>query len=107
MYVCAPHVPGTDEGQKRALYLLELEFQTVVSYHDSVGNRTWVLCKSSKLSQPLSHLSSPDRSSFSDQGKLKLMCGGKAKTLPPGTSTQRASKFTVFNKEENGYYFFY
>lgn len=87
-----PHVPGAGEGQKRALYLLELEFQTVVSYHDGVGNRTSVLCKSNKLSQLLSHLSS-------------LMCDGKEETLPPATSTQTVGKGTVFDKEKNGFLF--
>ena len=44
--------------QKRALDPLELKTQMVVSHHVGAGDQTQVLCKSSKDSYSLSHLSS-------------------------------------------------
>lgn len=42
----------------RALDLQKLELQIVMSHHIAAGNGAWVLCKSSKYSKSLSHLSS-------------------------------------------------
>lgn len=39
--------------------LLELQLQKAVSCCGETGNHTWVLCKRSKTSQPLSGLASP------------------------------------------------
>lgn len=36
----------------------ELESQVVVSHHVNVRNQTYIFCKISKFSKPLSHLSS-------------------------------------------------
>jgi hypothetical protein len=46
-------------SQKRALNPLKLELQTVVSLYLGTRNGTQVLCKNSKCSQTLSHLSTP------------------------------------------------
>lgn len=45
-------------GQKKASDTLELELQIVMSCYVGAVNQTWVLCKSSKGSYPLSHLAS-------------------------------------------------
>jgi hypothetical protein len=37
MYIDIPCVPGAQGGQKKALDLLGLEFQTVVSHHVDAG----------------------------------------------------------------------
>lgn len=49
---------GTQRGQKRVSYSLELELQAIVSFLMGAGNQIWVLCKSSK------HLSRPTRKPF-------------------------------------------
>lgn len=41
--LCTICVPGTHEGQRRALDPLELELQTAVSFHAAAGNWTQVL----------------------------------------------------------------
>ena len=51
--MCMSGVRGV---QKRESDPLGLEFQTVVRHYVSAGNRTWVLYKSSKHSEPLNHL---------------------------------------------------
>lgn len=43
-------VPGTHEGQKRVLGLLELELQMEVNHPVSAENLTWDFCKSSQAS---------------------------------------------------------
>jgi hypothetical protein len=45
------------QGQKRSLNPLQLKLQVSVSHVDA-GNQILVLCKSSRCSKPLSHLSS-------------------------------------------------
>jgi hypothetical protein len=57
------HVPciySAHGDQKRELDPLELEIQTIVSYHVGAGNQIQVLSKNSQCSKLLSHLSSPD-----------------------------------------------
>lgn len=44
-------------GQKSAPYPLKLELQMIVNSHVSDGTQTQVVCKSSKCSQLLEHLS--------------------------------------------------
>jgi hypothetical protein len=44
--------------QEACINFLGLELQTVVSCHIGAGNSPWVLCKNSKCSYRLSHLSS-------------------------------------------------
>lgn len=64
MYVCCLRVCvfllciWCHRGQKMVLGPLEVNFEVVVSHFVGAGNRTGVLCKSSKCSE-LSHLSTP------------------------------------------------
>lgn len=57
MYVSVPCVCNACGDQNRALYILKLRLKVVVSCNVGAGNQTQVLCKSSKWSSPLSHLS--------------------------------------------------
>lgn len=55
--------------QERGISPLELELEKVVSCPVGAGNQTSVLCKSSKDSQLLSHLSGPN---FNRYFKIKI-----------------------------------
>ena len=48
--MCTMGGPGAHRSQGKALALLELEFETVVSCHVDVGNQTQVPYKSSQCS---------------------------------------------------------
>lgn len=58
--VCA----GTHGGQTRVSRLWELEFQVAVRGHVAAGNQTQVLCGSSKCSELLGQLFSPQAKKF-------------------------------------------
>lgn len=57
--LCTTSMPGAHCGQKRALPFLELELHRVVSSHMGVGNQIWVLWKSNKYLELLSHFFIP------------------------------------------------
>ena len=59
MYICVPYICVIAFGGQKRVGPLELELQMVVSYHVGAENQTWVFCKSSKCSQPLSSPQSP------------------------------------------------
>lgn len=65
---------GSGRGQQRTFDSLELEL------HVGAGNRTWVLCRSSKCSEPLSHLHRSHIHILNDILTL-LVLGLKSKTL--------------------------
>lgn len=48
IYLCTMCMPFVYGGQKKALDILELEFQLVVSHYMSAGNEIWDLRKSSQ-----------------------------------------------------------
>lgn len=50
-------VSGALRGHKRTMDHVEMELKAVVSFHVGVGIQTQVFCKSSRLSEPLKHLS--------------------------------------------------
>ena len=54
IYICAQHACSV--GQKRVLDPLELELQTVVSYHVGAGNRNRDLCSQSPAPHKLQPL---------------------------------------------------
>jgi hypothetical protein len=56
--MCIKWVLGAHGSQKRALDSQKLELQIVVNQNLGVEDRAQLLCKSSKCSSPLSHLSS-------------------------------------------------
>lgn len=65
MCICVLHrMFGPSGCQKN---VLELELETVVTYHVSGGNETKVLCKSRRNTQLLRHLSSPKMIGFEDE----------------------------------------
>lgn len=43
--VCTMGMSDAHGGEQRALALLELDLQMVVSCHVGAGNRTWILCE--------------------------------------------------------------
>jgi hypothetical protein len=61
VYVCTMPMLGACGDQKRAWDPWELELWMVVKHHLGARNPTWVLCKSSKCSHLLTHLSSPQK----------------------------------------------
>lgn len=67
-------------GQKRALGSPELELQMIVSRHVGAGSGTWILCKSSHFSEPLSHLSSASTPDPGTQHKLHPLHSVKGNT---------------------------
>lgn len=58
MYVHLSH-DWCSWGLEESIHPLELELQVEVSHHVWAGTQTWILCKSTKYSQVLSHLCSP------------------------------------------------
>lgn len=59
VYLYTVCTPGAQEGKKRMSDTLELQLQTVVSYHVGVKDKVWVPCKSSYCFQLVTHLSTP------------------------------------------------
>lgn len=53
VYMHTRCMPGACRGQRRVLDPLELQLQTAVRPHVSVGNWAWAFCKSSKSSSYL------------------------------------------------------
>lgn len=58
LYVCV-YVPGTWKRQKTVLNFLKLKFKLVVIWQVGFGNWTWVLHKSSRWYNKLSHPTFP------------------------------------------------
>lgn len=57
--LCVTYVPEAIRDQKRVLNSMELELQTIVSYHVGTRNWTWVLGKSSLsvlITEPYLHM---------------------------------------------------
>lgn len=81
-------IPSDHWGQRRALDALEMELQTVVSPHISAGNWTRTLCKSSKCSWQLSHLSIPAPLFYKTMWSSRVGQAGWAVILrnPPGST---------------------
>lgn len=59
VYEHQPHLYSAHRGQKGASDLLEMELQAAERHFIGTGNLGYTLCKSSKCSQLLSHLSIP------------------------------------------------
>jgi hypothetical protein len=59
-YVCVRHMCTWQSWRpKKVQDSLELDLQTVLSYHTGTGNQTWLFFKSSQCCHLLGHLSSP------------------------------------------------
>ena len=63
MYICVPCACSAHKGQKEASYLLELEFQMIVSHHVGTGDSLF-LEKNSQCCYYLNHLSKPQEIIF-------------------------------------------
>lgn len=95
-HICTTCVPSAGGSQKRVSDLLEMEFQTILNCHVSVGNSTWVSWKSSlnlraiPPAPTLSHLAGPQESIF--EMKFLLCCLAQPLTPDPSASQMLVSQ---------------
>lgn len=83
-YVCEPCVYLVPSEVRRASDLLDLELEKAGSYHLGPGNQIWVVYKSNKCYQLLSHPSSPIPSLFTH---LISKCWASVTGLSPQPSS--------------------